>query len=126
MKKVSSKHTPDTNDELRPEYDFSQAIRGKHYRPLHEGYTIKIHKTDGTTEVQEVMFEPGTVRLDADIQAYFPDSQAVNQTLRSLLTIMNQLHDKEKKDVSLEEGYRVRERNDNLYTNATKIPTSTE
>lgn len=116
MKKVSSKHTSDTNNELRSEYDFSQAVRGKHYRPLHEGYTIKIHKADGTTEVQEVIFEPGTVRLDADIQAYFPDSEAVNQTLRSLLKIMNQLHNKEKKDVSLEKGYLVRENCDNLYT----------
>lgn len=116
MKKVSSKHPSDMNEELRPEYDFSQAVRGKHYRPLHEGYTIKIHKADGTTEVQEVIFEPGTVRLDADIQAYFPDSQAVNQALRSLVTIINQLQKKKKEDIPLEEGYRVRERCDHVYT----------
>ena len=32
--------------DLRPEYDFSGAVRGKHYHPLHKGYTITIHKAD--------------------------------------------------------------------------------
>lgn len=109
MKKASSESTQQTGEELRPEYDFSNAVRGKHYHPLHEGYTIKIHKADGTTEVQQVMFEPGTVRLDPDIQEYFPDSQAVNRTLRSLLTIVHQLHTKEDAEVSTEDSYLIRE-----------------
>ncbi len=86
-----------TDDDLRPEYDFSQAVRGTHYHPLHEGYTIKIHKADGTIEVQQVMFEPGTVRIDPDVQAYFPDAQSVNRALRSLMTIMEQIPETTKK-----------------------------
>ena len=78
-------------DDLRPEYDFSKAVRGKHYHPLHEGYTIKIHKADGTTEVQQVMFEPGTIRIDPDVQAYFPDAQSVNHALRSFISIMEHI-----------------------------------
>ncbi len=78
-------------DDLRPEYDFSKAVRGKHYHPLHEGYTIRIHKADGTTEVQQVMFEPGTIRIDPDVQAYFPDAQSVNHALRSFISIMEHL-----------------------------------
>lgn len=85
------------DDDLRPEYDFSHAVRGQHYRPLHEGYTITIHKSDGTTEVQQVMFEPGTVRIEPDVQVYFPDAQAVNRALRSLMSIMEQLPDATRK-----------------------------
>lgn len=94
MKKNISKNTQFEEDELLPEYDFSNAVRGKHYHPLHEGYTINIHKADGTIEVQEVRFEPGTVRLEPDVQEYFPDSQVVNRALRSLITIMAQIPDK--------------------------------
>jgi hypothetical protein len=84
-------------DALRTEYDFSQAVRGTHYHPLHEGYTIKIHKTDGTTEVQQVMFEPGTIRIDPDVQAYFPDATSVNSALRSFISIMEHVPETTKK-----------------------------
>jgi hypothetical protein len=114
MKKGSSKHIQPVEDILRKEYDFSQAVRGQHYRPLHEGYTIKIHKADGTTEVQQVVFEPGTVRLDPDLQEYFPDSQAVNRTLRSLLTMMRQLQITTESEGQKAAGYLARERADNL------------
>ena len=97
MKKDISRNIQSKEDELRPEYDFSNAVRGKHYHPLHEGYTIKIHKSDGTTEVQEVQGPPGTVKLEPDVQAYFPDSQAVNRALRSLIAIMKQVPDAPKK-----------------------------
>lgn len=97
MSAASSDNTQYPDDDLRPEYDFSNAVRGKHYHPLHEGYTIKIHKADGTTEVQQVMFEPGTVRIDPDVQAYFPDAQSVNRALRSLMSIMEQIPEKAKK-----------------------------
>ncbi len=38
------------NDVMRTDYDFRSAVRGRHYKPLHEGYTIEIHKADGTFE----------------------------------------------------------------------------
>ena len=37
-------------DAMRAEYDFRGAVRGHHYRPLHEGDTLEIHKVDGTFE----------------------------------------------------------------------------
>jgi len=46
MKNESAKPT----DEMRPEYDFRGAVRGHHYKPRHEGYTIEIHKADGSFE----------------------------------------------------------------------------
>lgn len=114
MQKKASERMPPAEDALRKEYDFSQAVRGKHYRPLHDGYTIKIHKTDGTTEVQQVMFEPGTVRLDPDLQEYFPDSQTVNRALRSLMTMMQQLRLPTEDAGQKTAGYVVRERADTL------------
>lgn len=115
MKKGTSKQIQAVEDELRSEYDFSRAVRGKHYHPLHEGYTIKIHKADGTTEVQQVMFEPGTVRLDPDLQEYFPDSQTVNRTLRSLLTMMHQLQPQKEGEPQQVKSSLVRERVDYRY-----------
>jgi hypothetical protein len=88
-KKTSEQHQP-ADDQLRPEYDFSGVVRGKHYFPLHEGYTITIHKADGTTEVQQITCDPGIVRLEPDVQAVFPDSQTVNRALRSLIALMTQ------------------------------------
>lgn len=97
MKKNTTKHAHQMEEDLRPEYDFSGAVRGKHYHPLHEGYTIKIHKADGTTEVQQVIFEAGTVRLEPDVQEFFPDSQAVNSALRSLIALVDQFPKKPKR-----------------------------
>jgi hypothetical protein len=82
---LDNKTRSEEDDDMRPEYDFRQAVHGKHYRPMQEGYTITIHKADGSTEVQEMTREPGTVRLDPDVQEYFPDASSVNRALRSLM-----------------------------------------
>lgn len=50
--------------------------------------TITIHKADGTTEVKEVKPKMGTVVLEPDVEAYFPDSQSVNETLRALIRLV--------------------------------------
>lgn len=60
------KKTPETN-ELRPEYDFSSAVRGKHYKAYQEGTNV--------------------VLLDPDIAKVFKDSESVNHALRMLLEL---------------------------------------
>lgn len=80
----------DLQDDIAPEYDFSRGVRGKHAKALRAGYTITIHKSDGTTEVREVASRPGTVVLDPDVRAYFPDSEAVNRALRGLINLIPQ------------------------------------
>ncbi len=80
-----------TEPEMRSEYDFSGAVRGKHYKPLHQGYSVQIQKSDGTTFVQHLKLEEGTVMLEPDVRAYFPDSKAVNHALRSLIELMAQI-----------------------------------
>ncbi len=76
-----------TDIEMLPEYDFQGAARGTAYRPLHEGYEVRIHKIDGTTVVQQFVLQEGTVMLDPDVQAFFPDSESVNNALRTLMTL---------------------------------------
>lgn len=68
MEKEDLMKKPDEeDDDLRPEYDFSQmkGVRGKYVSRYREGTNL--------------------VLLDPDIAAAFPDAKAVNDALRSLL-----------------------------------------
>jgi hypothetical protein len=76
--------------DILPEYDFTQGERGKHYRAYQRGHTVKIRKTDGTTLVQHFKLEEGAVVLAPDVREYFPDSDAVNQALRTLIGLIPQ------------------------------------
>ena len=73
---------------MRAEYDFTGGVRGKRYHTLQGGYTITIHKADGTTLVKEVKPAKGAVILEPDVRKYFPDSDSVNATLRSLIRLI--------------------------------------
>ncbi len=52
---------------MRPEYDFSQGVRGKHYKAYRAGTNV--------------------VFLEPDIAAVFPDSASVNHALRLLVRL---------------------------------------
>ncbi len=80
---------PADNDEMLPEYNFSgkKGVRGKHAKALRAGYTVTIHKEDGTVLVQNVAPQENAVILDPDVRAYFPDSESVNNALRSLIAL---------------------------------------
>ena len=56
-------------DEMRDEYDFSDAVRGKYAKRYHQGSNIVV--------------------LDPDVAQRFPNSEAVNQALRSLAAIQD-------------------------------------
>jgi len=73
---------------MLPEYDFSGGVRGKHYKAYREGHTVKIHRENGTTIVQHFKLEEGAVLLEPDVKKYFPDSEAVNKALRSLIALI--------------------------------------
>ena len=78
--------------DMRPEYDLSQlqqvGARGRHAKAMRQGYTIVIHHKDGTREVTHYCSLPGTVHLAPDVQAYFPDGEAVNTALRGLIALI--------------------------------------
>lgn len=79
---------PVVDDEMRPEYDFSGAVRGKHHRTLREeGYVVRVYNDDGSMSERHVAGER-MVLLEPDVHEYFPDSQAVNQALRALIALV--------------------------------------
>jgi hypothetical protein len=55
------------NDQMRPEYDFSHGVRGKHFQSYRAGTNV--------------------VFLDPDVARAFGDSASVNQVLRLLLQL---------------------------------------
>jgi hypothetical protein len=89
-KEKTSKARGRADDEMLPEYDFRDGVRGKHYQAYRRGHTVTIHKTDGTSVVQHFTLEDGAVLLEPDVRAYFPDSEAVNSALRSLIPLLPQ------------------------------------
>jgi hypothetical protein len=54
-------------DEMRPEYDFSQGVRGKYFRQYMQGSNVVI--------------------LESDVAAAFPNAAAVNDALRGLMRV---------------------------------------
>jgi hypothetical protein len=83
-----AKTIPVVDDDMRPEYDFSDGMRGKHYKVLREeGYIVRIYNDDGTVTERHVAGER-TVILEPDVYEYFPNSQAVNQALRTLISLV--------------------------------------
>ncbi|CAN2041011.1 conserved hypothetical protein [Candidatus Magnetomoraceae bacterium gMMP-15] len=86
MKKTISNEQ--ISDEMQPEYDFSRGIRGKYSKKLKKnGYTIRVYHPDGTFSEKRVLGEK-TVILDADVWEYFSSSDAVNNALRTLISLV--------------------------------------
>lgn len=71
--------------EMRDEYDFSNGVRGKHYKSYREGHTVVIYKDDGTKSIRFFTQQEGSVMLDPDVKIHFPDSESVNKALRSII-----------------------------------------
>jgi len=76
-------------DDMRPEYDFTgvPSVRGMHAAAMRQGYTRIVHRADGTREVTKFLPLEGSIVLDPDVQAYFPDAEAVNTALRGLIAL---------------------------------------
>ena len=55
------------DDDMRPEYDFSHGVRGKHHAAYRAGTNV--------------------VLLDDDVAKAFPDSASVNRALRLLVDL---------------------------------------
>ena len=59
--------TKPASDEMRPEYDFSNGVRGKYFHRF--------------------MHSSNVVVLEPDIAAAFPNAEAVNDALRGLIRV---------------------------------------
>ena len=75
---------------MKPEYNFvgKKGVRGKYYRAYRKGHKVKIEREDGTVTVQYFTLEDGAVMQEPDVRKYFPDSEAVNKALRSLISLI--------------------------------------
>jgi hypothetical protein len=82
---------PESDDDMLPHYDFSKAERGKFYKPLQKGYSTHVHQADGNTIVNHYTLTEGTILLEPDVRAVFPDSESVNAALRSLIDLMEHM-----------------------------------
>jgi hypothetical protein len=76
-------------DDMRPAYAFTgvPGVRGKHAAASRQGDTRTVHHPDGTRAGTTVRPLEGSVVLDPDVQAYFPDAEAVNTALRGLMAL---------------------------------------
>jgi len=83
--------SPKNNDDMRPEYDFSKAERGKFYKPLSQGYSVNIEQEDGSVIVNHYALTDGTILLEPDVRAFFPDSKSVNDALRSVIQLTQKM-----------------------------------
>ena len=88
MKKPTRDPQQTEVEDMLPEYDFRGGVRGKHARTLEQGYTVKVHRLDGTTTVQHFNLPEGAVMLEPDVQEFFPDSESVNHALRTLIELI--------------------------------------
>ncbi|MEJ2748934.1 MAG: hypothetical protein P8183_13670 [Anaerolineae bacterium] len=68
--------------------------RGLPY-PIEGPVQVKVLKEDGSTEIYELDSGPKQriIMLDPDVGRYFPDSESVNRTLRSLIALIPQPSD---------------------------------
>ena len=64
---MSQNNNSEREDEMRDEYDFSGGVRGRFYQEYVKGTNV--------------------VLLDPDVAEVFRDSDAVNQALRTLMTV---------------------------------------
>ncbi|MBL1128188.1 MAG: hypothetical protein HND44_06750 [Chloroflexi bacterium] len=92
MNKKPMNETNNNLTDMQPEYDFSGGVRGKHFREMRQGYRVTIHNEDGSTTIKEYEPDEGWIALDPDVRRYFPDSESVNRTLRSLIALIPEHH----------------------------------
>ena len=88
MKKTPTEDHDTHEDDMLPEYDFTGGVKGKHRDACAKGYAVKVHKADCTVSVRRYTLEDATVTLAPDVREYFPDSDSVNEALRSLIKIV--------------------------------------
>lgn len=72
-------------DSMREEYNFSQGVRGKHYKDYRQGHVVRVRQQDGKSVSHYFTPEDGSVMLDPDVKKYFSTEESVNKALRSLI-----------------------------------------
>lgn len=87
---MKNQHNSDAERDMLPEYDFSdkEGVRGKYYQTYRQGHRVRVTQEDGSVITHYFTLKDGAVLLAPDLQRYFPDSESVNQALRSLIQLI--------------------------------------
>jgi hypothetical protein len=87
-------YTPSNIDEddLLPEYDFSQGVRGKHHQAYRQGHSVTISHQDGTNSTQDFPASRVVAKLTTENQLILPKS------------IIDQIQSSEYFDIQVEDG----------------------
>ena len=90
MKKPKINRTNAAKSDMLPEYDFAgrKGVRGKYYRAYRQGHSVRVHEANGMVRVRHFTLAEGAVMLEPDVRDYFPNSEAVNSALRSLIALI--------------------------------------
>ena len=70
MKKLTSQKPSENTDVMRPEYDFSKGVRGKHAARYAEGTNVVV--------------------LASDVARHFRNAEQVNEVLRAVSKLLKQ------------------------------------
>jgi hypothetical protein len=79
-------------DDLLPEYDFSQGVRGKHHQTDRQGHSVTISYQDGTNSTQHFPSSRVVAKLTTEYQLTLPKG------------IIDQIQSSEYFDVQVEHG----------------------
>ena len=85
---------------MKEEYttDASKVRRNPYFAARQQGYLVRIHHPDGTVEEREMPPKPeGMITLSPDVRAYFPNDEAVDKALRSLIALRELVPDNPKR-----------------------------
>ena len=85
---------------MKKEYiiNASKVRHNPYAKARQQGYAVRIHHPDGTVEEREMPSKlEGTITLSPDVRAYFPDSEAVDKALRSLIALRKLVPDNPKR-----------------------------
>ncbi len=89
MKKVYEKpkrNSDSVRDDIRPEYDFSKGIRGRHARKANEGILITVYSANEKTVKKYFREQKTLVTLEPDVAKVFKDARGVNAALRRIIS----------------------------------------
>ena len=81
---------PVKNNDMLPEYDFKgkKGMRGKYYLGPNQAHTVQIEHEDGTVTEQHFNSLGHPIMLDPDVFVFFPDSESVNNALRTIIALV--------------------------------------
>ena len=82
MKKSKPKKIKSSNEDMLPEYDFSDGVRGKYYKKYRDGFTTIVMSSRSKHKIRRTN---SLVVLEPDIALKFKNSKDVNNALRIVI-----------------------------------------